>query len=155
MKKLSLAETAHLAEVVAAAAVVLSLVYVGRGLEANTAAVQGAAIQAITATHVGSLLTQASDSELTRIRIVGDRDPSALNEIEAAQYWTLRWQIWIGIEHTYFQHEQGLVDDRTWAVYNRVVCSTWVSPGVREIWPGHRELLDSGFVGLVERCPAE
>ncbi len=73
MAKVGLAQFAQIAEVIAAVAVVVSLIYVGSELGANTAAIQGASVQAVTAVHVESLLTQASDSALTRIRLAGDR----------------------------------------------------------------------------------
>ena len=154
MAKVGLAQFAQIAEVIAAVAVVISLIYVGRELGANTAAVRGASVQGVTGVHVESLLTQASDSALTRIRLAGDQDPSTLGEVEADQYFMLRLQIWISVQNTYFQHELGLMDQRTWEVYHRIVCSMWSSPGVREVWPGHRELLDPGFIAVVEGCPA-
>ncbi len=152
MAKVGLAQFAQIAEVIAAVAVVVSLIYVGSELGANTAAIQGASVQAVTAVHVESLLTQASDSALTRIRLAGDQDPSTLGEVESSQYFTLRWQIWIAVQNTYFQRELGLVGQRTWDVYHRIVCNMWSSPGVREVWPGHRELLDPGFIDVVENC---
>ena len=45
--KISLGQLAQIAEIVAALAVVISLIYVGRQLESNTSAARSATVQAI------------------------------------------------------------------------------------------------------------
>lgn len=80
MRRMTLSDWAQLAEIVAAIAVVVSLVYVGIGLRDNTAAVRSAALQAVTSTSQASLLAQASDLELSRVRRVGDDDFEKLTE---------------------------------------------------------------------------
>ena len=55
MRRLSLGEFAQIAEIVAAVAVVVSLVYVGIGLRDNTFAVRSASAQAVTNTSLDIL----------------------------------------------------------------------------------------------------
>ena len=152
MARPRLAELAQAAEVVAAVAVVVSLVYVGRELQTNTAAVRGAAQQSITSAQAEIVLLEASDSALARIRQIGDSDPSALTEAEAFRYHLLLRQIWINLQNVYLQNELGLIDPRLWSVNHRTICGVWSSPGVRTTWPGHRPVLDQGFISLVEAC---
>jgi hypothetical protein len=155
MAKLGLAQLAQLAEVVAAVAVVFSLVYVGRELGANTAAVRGSTLQSVTGMQGEILLLQASDSTLNRIRYLGDRDPSLLTELEANQYRLLLRQTWVNLQNVYFQQDLDLIDPRAWAVYHRTICGIWSSEGPRQTWTthAHREVLDSAFVRIVESCP--
>ncbi len=93
MKKLTLLEYSELAEVFAAIAVVISLVYVGFQIKANTAAVRSASIQAVTNTSITFLGQVIADSDLAHIRRIGDADPSKLTPDEGSRYFTLQRQI--------------------------------------------------------------
>lgn len=147
-----LTAVAQIAEVVAAAAVVISLVYVGRELESNTAAIRGSSVQEATIASSESLLNVASDSSLARILQVGRQDPSRLTEVEALRYHSFRRQFLLIAQSVYLQNELGTIEPRAWRVYERIVCDLWDTPGTRETWPLHRHLLDEGFVALVEAC---
>lgn len=148
-----LAAVAQIAEVVAAVAVVVSLVYVGRELESNTAAIRGSSVQEATIASSESLLNVASDSSLARILQLGRQDPSRLTEVEAVRYHSFRRQFLLIAQSVYLQNELGTIEPRAWRVYERIVCDLWDTPGTKETWPLHRHLLDEGFVALVEGCP--
>ena len=65
MSRFNLAELGQIAEIVAAVAVVISLIYVGKEVQNNTSAVRGAAMQAIATTDADALMTIASDADLS------------------------------------------------------------------------------------------
>jgi hypothetical protein len=152
MKRPGLSKIAQLAEVVAAVAVVVSLIYVGREVQSNTAAIRAASLQGVANASGEILLTVASDSALSRIRQMGNRDISLLNEAEAYRYGTLVRQSLLTLQNVYFQNELGVLDPRVWAGYHRVICDVWSRPGVQATWDLHRHTLDPGFVGIVESC---
>ncbi|MDX1577132.1 MAG: hypothetical protein R3266_01555 [Gemmatimonadota bacterium] len=152
MRRPTLTETAQIAEVVAAVAVVISLVYVGRELRSNTAAVRAASVQEVANLSAEILLTTAADSALARLRQIGDRDPSRLGEADRYRYATLIRQAWLTMQNAYFQNELDVIDPRVWEGYGRIVCAMWSNPGIRATWPAHRGVLDSGFVAFVEAC---
>ena len=83
MTKLKLTEFAQIAEIVAAVAVVVSLIYVGKEVQSNTSAVRGAAMQAIATTDADALMTIAADAELAEISRIGRQDPSQLSPADA------------------------------------------------------------------------
>lgn len=153
MRRPTLGEAANLAEIVAAVAVVISLVYVGRELQSNTAAVKAASMQAVFGASSETLLTFAADSDLARIRLMGNRDPSRLTETEAFRFGVFARQFWLMMQNVYFQNELGVMDARVWQSYRRIVCDVWALTGWRTTWPAHRPVLDRGFVALVEECP--
>jgi hypothetical protein len=152
MKKPTLAEFAQLAEVVAALAVVVSLVYVGRELKSNTAAMRAESLQGVADASAQILLTVTSDSALSRIRRLGNRDISLLTEAEAFRYGTLLRQSLFTLQNVYFQNQLQVLDSRVWAGYRRVICDLWSHPGVRATWDLHRRALDPGFAELVVNC---
>ncbi len=154
MKKPSLAEAAQVAEVIAAVAVVVSLVYVGRELRSNTAAVRAESLQEVANASAEILLTTASDSALSRIRQLGDRDVSLLAEAEAYRYGTMTRQVLLNFQNVFFQHELEVLEPRVWQGYRRIICEYADNAGVRATWDWHRHALDPGFAELVEGCMA-
>lgn len=152
MKKPTLAELAALAEIVAAVAVVLSLIYVGRELQSNTAAVRAESLQGVSDASGQLLSTTAADSALSRIRQLGNRDISLLTEAEAYRYGLLTRQSFFTLQNVFFQNELEVLDPRVWRGYRRVICGLWSNSGVRDTWHLHREAFDPEFVELVEGC---
>lgn len=148
-----IAVLAQIGEVVAAAAVVISLVYVGRELRSNTAAIRGSTVQQVTISTSQSLLTAASDSTLARIMRVGRQDPSRLTGPEEFRREAFMRQFWLLMQNVYLQNELGTIEPRAWTVYHRIICDVWDNPGGKESWSIHRRLMDEGFARLVESCP--
>lgn len=153
MRKITLSEGAQIAEIVAAIAVVVSLLYVGLQLRANTAAVRSASIQAITSTTADVLLVQSSNPELIRIRRVGDEDHTSLSDDEAYQYYLFYRQFWLNHQNNHFQRRLGVIDDDVWGVFERIICFQTSKSGVRATWPDHTNVLDAAFIAIVEQCP--
>jgi hypothetical protein len=152
MGRTKLQDMAHVAEIVAALAVVLSLVYVGREVQGNTAAIRGAAMQSIATTDADALMTVASDSALSAIVRVGSEDPSKLSDADAFRFSLYVRQFWLSFQNIYQQAELNLVDPSVWQSYRSIICNVWAQPGVQSIWPAERTVLDPGFVRVVEEC---
>lgn len=152
MKKLTLTEYAQIAEVVAAVAVVVSLVYVGIGLRDNTAAVRSASVQAITTTSQNGLIAESTSADLSRIRRIGDEDPEELDVDEARRYQTMYRQIWLSFQNVYFQRDLGTVGADLWGTYERIICTQFAQAGVRITWDDHASVLDPEFVAAAEAC---
>ena len=69
MKKQTLGDQAKLAEIVGAIAIVISLIYVGQELRANTAAVKAASLQSITNSSSASMLSVVENGDFVDIRL--------------------------------------------------------------------------------------
>ena len=153
MKRPSLSEFAQLAEVIAAVAVVVSLLYVGRELRDNTAAIRAESLQGVADASGQLLANLAADADLARIRLIGDRDPTRLSSVDAYRYGvSVRYSMFV-LQNVYFQHELDVLDPRVWAGYRGVLCELWSNPGIRATWDVHRRVLDPGFAELIEQCP--
>jgi hypothetical protein len=152
MSKIKLAELAQIAEVIAAVAVVVSLIYIGKEVQSNTSAIRGAAMQAIATTDADALMTIAADAELSEIIRVGQQDPSQLNPADAFRYSLYQRQFWLSFQNIYQQSELGLIDSSVWQSYVSVICGVWSQPGTRETWSNHVHVLKPSFVAVVEAC---
>lgn len=152
MKKPKLGELAHYAEIAAAITVVVSLIYVGRQVEDNTAAIRSSTMQAVANSSDIALQNQAADENLTRIRMIGNADISALTEVEAMQFMSFNRGLWLRMQNIYAQQQLGVLDERFWYTYSRIICDIYAPPGMRATWPDHSSVLDPDFVTFVESC---
>ena len=150
--KFKLAELAQIAEIVAAMAVVVSLIYVGKEVQSNTSAVRGAAMQAIASTDAAALMTIVADADLSEVIRIGEQDPSDLTAADAFRYrWFMR-QFWLSFQNIYQQSQLGLIDSTVWESYLSVICGMWSRRGPRETFPDHAEVLKEDFVSIVQDC---
>ncbi len=152
MSRMKLADFAQIAEIVAAVAVVVSLIYVGKEVQSNTLAVRGAAMQAIATTDADALMAIASDSDLSEIVRLGEQDPSQLTPADAFRYGLFMRQFWLSFQNIYQQSELGLIDMSIWQSYVSVICGMWSQHGVQDTWSDHIDVLETSFVAVVDAC---
>jgi len=145
----------HIAQVVSAVAVVISIVYLAEQVRANTRAVQYEAARGLKELQI-QVDQWDQDPVHVEIMMRGDRAPEALQPVEWVQYarrWANRHSIW---SMAYTGFHQGTVGPLEWqgwdSSYREGVCL----PGRRRFWEerGHwysgdfRARLDS----LVAAC---
>ena len=152
MKKPKLGELAHYAEIAAAITVVVSLIYVVRQVEENTAAIRSSTMQAVANSSDTALQNQAADEDLTRIRMTGNADVSALTELEAIRFMSFNRGQWLRMQNIYAQQQLGVLDEGFWYTYSRIICDINSPPGMRATWSDHSEVLEPDFVQFVESC---
>ena len=152
MSRIKLTELAQIAEIIAAVAVVVSLIYLGTEVQSNTSAVQGAAMQAVATSDADALLTIASDPTFSEIVRLGHLDPTQLTPADAFRYLLFMRQFWLSMQNIYQQSALGLIDPSVWHSYVSIICTRWSSAGPRETWSDHADLLDPAFVAVVEGC---
>ena len=155
MKKPSLADLANLAEIVGAIAIIISLVYVGQELRANTAAVKAASLQSITNSSSASMLAVVESRDFADIRLQGDQDPTQLSEADKLRYVLYQRQMWLHFQNVWTQWKLGVIDDGVWAGYQKVICDELVGTDARLTWwtQNHAYSLSDGFTKLVRSCP--
>jgi hypothetical protein len=152
VRKLGLADWSALAQIIGAMAVVISLVYVGFELRANTAAVQAAALQSVNQIARDQILLYATNPELNRISMQGAQDTANLNGEDRVRYRWLVRSFWLGMQTIYRQWQLGILPDEEWAVYYNVVCANVAMPGVRALWIRQRAQLVPSFARVVDSC---
>lgn len=152
MAKLKISELSHYAEIVAAIAVVISLLYVGRQVQDNTAAIRSASVQSIADASDEVLRELAADKELARIQLNGNAHYSELSELDAHRYRMFMRGQWIRMQNIFVQRQIGVLEDSFWTMYARIICEISASPGAAATWEGNKAVLDTDFVAFVESC---
>ena len=152
MKKPNLSQSAQLAEIVAAVAVVISLIYVGLQVRDNTAAIRSSTMQSVADSSDMALAMQAADPEFLRVRITGDADYSSLDRLERMRYLSIYRGTWIRMQNIWAQQQLGVLDPTFWGTFSQIICEVYAPAGVRETWDFHNRVLDPEFVEFVESC---
>lgn len=154
MRKPSLEDLANLAEIVGAVAIVISLIYVGQELRANTAAVKAASLQSITNSSSASMLAVVENGDFAGIRLQGDQDPTQLSETDRLRYVLYQRQMWFHFQNVWTQWGLGVIDDGVWMGYRNVICDDLVgTEEQRQWWDGaHAYSLSDGFKTVIEAC---
>ena len=99
------------------------------------------------------LVGTALDDDSARLRRLGEADLAQLTEDEAYRFFMYNRSNWLFLQGVWIQHNLGVLDDRVWASYERIICDLISRPGNRADWPPHARALDSAFVQIVESCP--
>lgn len=143
-----------MAELVAAAGVILSLIFVGLELRQNTAAVRGATFQALSDASASDISAVAHNPDLVVLLeevyfddvVAGDFSSTENTQIYFYYLAFLR-----RLENSYFQFTAGIVDDRIFESYgwNDAILTR---PHFREFWKdwGGAESASSEFAAFFE-----
>lgn len=151
--KLKLKHWAQIAEIIGAAAILVSLIYVANELRHNTEATQAATFQQMVQQSASSLVAIAQDSELADIQRRGSQDPDSLTEQEQFRFFLIVRAQWRGMEAAYFQRQHGFLGDSEWSSYETLMCgelSALIGQGAT--WEAHRYTLSPDFVTFIEDC---
>jgi hypothetical protein len=133
---MKLEKWALIAEIVGAAAIVISLVFVGLEIRSNTQAAQAATFQASVAYDVELLLGQGRDADTARAYIAWLDDPDSLSGGERAQAALLSAASVRHMENLYLQYEAGMLSDEAWSAREQ-----YIRNGVNR--PGHMRVLEN------------
>jgi hypothetical protein len=152
--KPTLENLALLAEIIGAVAIVVSLIYVGRELNANTAAVQAASLQSVTNASSASMLAVVEHEDFARIRLQAMRDPSQLSETARLRWYLYQRQMWLHFQNVWQQWQLGTLDNGVWQGYERVICRDLLGDETaRQQWrEQHEYALSAEFVSHLEKC---
>jgi len=121
------------AEIIGAAAIVISLVFVGLEIRSNTQAAQAATFQASVAYDVDLLLGQGRDADTARAYIAWLNDPDSLSGGERDQAGLLSVASMRHVENLYFQYQAGMLSDEAWSAREKFVNFAINRPGYRRV----------------------
>jgi len=137
---------AFVSELVASAAVVVSLVFLSYEVRENTRAIEGTAFQELIHASDASLLAVATDSALASIWNRG-AEYDSLSPSDQARFFALTRVFWRNYENAYLQYRRGLINPEEWGVYFGLACESKSTS-----WALHRDAMTPSFVEVVETC---
>lgn len=137
----------------AAAAGILSVVFVGMEVRQNTKAVRGATYQAVAEANTDWLAMLATQPELGNLLQRWSTGDTTLTEREVGTVYTLQLLFWRTVENAHYQYLQGSLPEE--------VVRRWIPPDMlenpvlRDWWAGSRDRFTPAFVEYVEAVVRE
>ena len=140
----------YIAELVAAVALIISLIYVGVQVKLSTKATQASTAQSYVDTMNGYVGLINSSPNLARILNDGANGLDNLQGEDVIQFCAFHDQCFITFEAFYFEWKQGLLVQQLWDTYRHVIVDLLMQPGQQEYWQNRRHWYDDEFQRYVE-----
>ena len=121
-------------EVVGAAAVVASLIYLASQIRADARARMLEAIHIQSEAFNGFLHTVASDNEVGEIYFQGIRDFNSLDGSRVPRFSALMCHLFRVFEDQFYQQNEGHLDQRVWQGFEGPMNDIIAYPGVKDWW---------------------
>lgn len=164
---MSLQEIANFAEILGAAGVIGSLLYVGWQVSANTKTNRMRMHEQITQTYLSFLNSVLTDPEAFLVGLkASDESFSELTDKQKMFFFGSMLGLFKHYELMFVQHDQGVMDKETWESWSEHIRMYFHQPGAQAWWalrkatfiPGFRNYLDSttdsdmtSFVELIDK----
>ena len=150
MAKLGLSGWANVAEIGAAAGVIISLIFVGLELRSNTEATEAATREAINQKDIQFLSLKIDSSVLAVAnakRLAGEE----LSFLEDTQLIAEQYINFVNFEHTFRQYQSGVISSDEWQRHENIVRKVIQgSPYSQRMWGYYRETFVPDFQVLVD-----
>ena len=149
MESLSLEQIYFISQTIAAAAVIISLIYVGIQLRQNTETTRLSAAQAFA--DMDNAFVSIINTSLTLAEILhrGSNDISNLEGGERIQFEAFHDQAFISMQACYFQWQIDALDNRLWNTFKRAMLDLLAHPGIKQWWKSRLHWWDKDFIEYV------
>ncbi len=150
-------QIANIAEISAAALIIVSLISVGIQIRHNTRAVRGSTLQMNT-DFWGALFLRLADPEVAQGYVAGLAGQPDIRPARFTQFFFICRAMFIGFENQYYQFRQGILDEATYLGYERSMqTQLLLFPGFRVWWQQSHAVFSPAFVAhvdsMIERTP--
>ena len=147
---LSLKKMHQVGELIAAVAVVISLVFVGYEVQQNSVAQSQSATEAVVRDFVGAIRSLSTDAEMACIYASGVQDFGSLSGSERLRLSAYLLGVYYAIQEMHSLTKRGSIDPSIWRGFDRVSQETMVLPGVRQWFATRRHWFSEDFQLYVE-----
>lgn len=138
-------------EFVSAAAVVISLVFVGFELRQNTTIQRITATQTLAAEYSDALEVMAYEREAACVYALGISGLDNLNEADRLRFFVQMFLIFRSVEQLHYYSVEGMVEPRVWRGYERQVREVANLPGVQGWWAARRSWFSDEFQAYIDQ----
>jgi hypothetical protein len=138
-----------IAELLGAAAVVVSLLYLAAQVRASTGQARRDAGRDLAARVSDISLTVAANPELGALLVRGGADPDRLEPGDQARFRGLMNSLFRGLEQQFLLRREGALDDESWAAIERLI-KDWIAlPGVQVYFLDRGQWYTTSFLDYV------
>ncbi len=137
-------------EIMAAAGVIGSLVFVGWQLLQNTHALRTATSHSHVEIYSSLSIHIAENREMATLYLSGLTDLSSLNDVDRVRFLAFMSSVFRFYETSFVQHSKGNLDEELWNNVEMQLRDMTTAPGVRSWWEMRRHWHSVGFGSFVE-----
>ncbi len=148
--KLKLSDMANFAEIIAAVAVVVSLIYVGIQVNDTTRAVRAAAANDANVAMQSWYLTIGNNRQMSDLFINTMRNTDDLSIEDEFQFLMTFHAVFLGFQNSYLLTQEGALDPSITEAITTAVLGVKDLPGFDLYWRQRRDYLHPGFVAYIE-----
>ena len=152
--KFKLSEWAHIAEVVGAVAIIVSLLYVSVQVKDSTRAIKSTATNDAATAMQSWYLTVGSNAQTANVFYTGMTNPDALSPEEMFQFVMITHAAFLGFQNSFLLAEQGTLDPEILKSITNTILATKDLPGYKIYWQQRGHLFNETFRKFVERMNA-
>jgi hypothetical protein len=153
--KLKLSEWANLAEIIGAAAVVISLMYVGIQVNDSAGAVRSAAANDANVALQSWYLQIGSDQQTSELFYAALTSEEALSNQEEFQFLMMLHGAFLAFQNSYLLAEEGTIDFELREAITAAILGVKSLPGMARYWRQRKSYLHSGFAEYVDQLLLE
>lgn len=144
---------AAVADVVAAMAVVLSVIYLALQVRQSTRIAKVSAQREVVNALRDVMRPLVQDPELSRIFAEGIEDFDALRTDERIRFFHLAFQFGKAWESAHYHYQHGLFDRDVWEAWSRTLSHYVGGPGWKRYWSLRRDVYAPAFQRFVDTLP--
>ena len=148
--KLKLSEWAHVAEIIGAAAIIISLLYVSIQVKDSTRAIKSTATNDAATAMQAWYLTVGGDEQTSRVFYGGMTAPDTLSKEEMFQFIMIMHAAFLGFQNSYELAEQGTLDMEIQRSITNTLIATKDLPGFEIYWRQRGPLFNQRFREFIE-----
>ena len=134
-----------IADILAAIAVILTVIYLGIQIRKNTLATHSQTYQLATSALAEMAEIIGSSKELARIFRIGMINPDKLDEDESAQFGYLGISLFRRFENVFFQYQSGMIDEDFWTGHRDNILWFFHRPGMQAWWKDRKFAFSKSF----------
>lgn len=147
---MNLNDLANLAQIIGAAAVVISLIYVALQIRQNTNAVRSATANTVHEHFAKWYHLVAADAELSRMAANGLRDYRSLSEQERVRFIVAFMAFLSYSQNAFLKWREGLLASPLWLGWELVIMNLVCAPGGRAFWKERGYMFGDEFRRYIE-----
>ena len=149
--KLKLSELASIAEIIGAAAVVISLIYVGVQVNDSAGAVRSASANDANGALQSWYLQIGSDQQTSELFYEAMTSENPLSNKKEFQFLMMLHGAFLAFQNSYLLAEEGTIDADLREAITAAILGVKALPGTTRYWRQRRSYLHSGFADYVDQ----
>ena len=148
---MTIQDLGSIGELIAAIATILTLVYLAAQIRQNTQTVRSSTLHQNTELW-SSLWVRLAEPDIARAYVQGMAGQPDINPLHFTQFFLVCRGMFLALENQYYQVRHGVLDDETYASYERAIAEQLLAfRGFRIWWQQSRSVFSPVFVAHIDR----